>query len=87
MKATREARGLSQYALAKAARIATVMIARYENEHHAYATLPGTATWTKLNDVLFGAPPPAGVALDNATTEEIINELKRRGATTVAITW
>ena len=89
LKAERESRGMTQYALAKAAGIAPVMIARYEDQHHKYATLPSVPSWIKLNEVLFEIEPvvTSAVPLSSATTEEIISELKQRGATTVVITW
>jgi transcriptional regulator with XRE-family HTH domain len=101
LKEAREARGLSQYALAKLAGIAGVMPKRYEDAADKYATLPNTATWNKLNAVLFAstAEPASGNApavscgaraaglLAEASIEEIVAELKRRGASSVVINW
>lgn len=103
LREAREARGLSQYALAKLAGIAGVMPKRYEDASDRYATLPNASTWHKLNAVLFpgdqtpveGArkDPPATNAvqprglLAEAAVEEIVAELKRRGASSVVINW
>jgi transcriptional regulator with XRE-family HTH domain len=102
LREAREARGLSQYALAKLAGIAGVMPKRYEDASDRYATLPNAGTWHKLNAVLFptgeaqaavpGSPAatrhaePRSVLAD-ATIEDIVAELKRRGASSVVINW
>jgi transcriptional regulator with XRE-family HTH domain len=101
LKEAREARGLSQYALAKLAGIAGVMPKRYEDATDKYATLPNAATWSRLNAVLFSstAEHAAGATaaassgtstaglLVEASIEEIVAELKRRGATSIVINW
>lgn len=105
LREAREARNLSQYALAKLAGVALVMPKRYEDASDKYATLPNAASWAKLNAALFpaeleqrpGAPeaePRANVtqaalgkSLDHASVEEIVAELKRRGAVSVIVNW
>jgi len=102
LRQAREARGLSQYALAKLAGIAGVMPKRYEDASDKYATLPNADTWNKLNAVLFGPPASARVvaaemdpshgggtrlSLGDVSIEEIVAELKRRGASSVVINW
>lgn len=101
LREAREARGLSQYALAKLAGIAGVMPKRYEDASDKYATLPNAATWNKLNAVLFStvteqtpisSPPTlphanAAGLLAEASIEEIVAELKRRGAASIVINW
>ena len=103
LREAREARGLSQYALAKLAGIAGVMPKRYEDASDRYATLPNAGTWNKLNAVLFpsgqeqdGGSREAPLATNNvqphrllaeAAIEEIVAELKRRGASSVVINW
>ncbi|WP_208277518.1 helix-turn-helix domain-containing protein [Massilia oculi] len=102
LREAREARGLSQYALAKLAGIAGVMPKRYEDASDCYATLPNVSTWNKLNAVLFptAAQPNTGPGnapggtdveprnlLAEATIEDIVAELKRRGASAVVINW
>ena len=103
LRAAREARGLSQYALAKLAGIAGVMPKRYEDASDRYATLPNAGTWNKLNTVLFpdsreqatvggGHPVSASeiqsrILLAEASIEDIVAELKRRGASAVVINW
>ena len=103
LREAREARGLSQYALAKLADIAGVMPKRYEDASDRYATLPTVSTWEKLNAVLFPtsdnqdartrsdagggkAVQPVSL-LAEAAVEDIVAELKRRGATSVVINW
>ena len=93
----RVARNLSQYALAKLAGVALVMPKRYEDASDKYATLPNASTWAKLNAVLFpadAAPSPDEPAtgktvkpLEDASIEEIVAELKRRGAVSVIVNW
>lgn len=96
LKEAREAAGLSYSELARKAGIHAVMPARYEREDHSNATLPSTATLRKLNAALFPGegveskgPSNASnaVALEEADTAAIVAELKRRGATSVTITW
>jgi transcriptional regulator with XRE-family HTH domain len=106
LREAREARNLSQYALAKLAGVALVMPRRYEDAHDKYATLPNPATWAKLNAVLFPAGPKTTAAesgqfpatpaegklekpslLETASIEEIVRELKRRGAASIVINW
>lgn len=97
LKAARVAAGFSYSELARRAGIHPVMPARYEDEGHSNATLPSLKTWEKLNEALFpsdadrtpetepssnGGPPLRGAAID-----EIVAELKRRGATSVTINW
>ena len=93
---------MSQYALAKLAGVAGVMPKRYEDASDRYATLPNQTTWTKLNAVLFPGDAEATVdeskkdlggarnsarLLAEATIEEIVSELKRRGAVSIVINW
>lgn len=101
LKEAREARGLSQYALAKLAGIAGVMPKRYEDASDKYATFPNATTWNRLNAVLFSSTAQAATGnapvvssgthasglLAEASIEEIVAELKRRGATSVLINW
>lgn len=106
LREAREARNLSQYALAKLAGVALVMPRRYEDAKDKYATLPTPATWAKLNTVLFPPAPHAATAvneqpraapmenkadkralLESASIEEIVGELKRRGAASIVINW
>lgn len=94
LREAREARNLSQYALAKLAGVALVMPKRWEDASDKYATLPNAASWAKLNSVLFPADHDAGMttagapkSLDQASVEEIVAELKRRGAVSVIVNW
>lgn len=99
-RALREARvaaGLSFSELARRAGIHPVMPARYEDAAHSNATLPSLKTWEKLNEALFpveGRQPDTtrqgntdGLSLRSAGVDEIVAELKRRGAISVTINW
>ncbi|MFL9918025.1 helix-turn-helix transcriptional regulator [Paraburkholderia fungorum] len=95
LKAARETMRFSYRELARRAGIHAVMPSRYENADSADATLPSYATWEKLNAALF--PPDAEAAksttspdemlLKDASVEEIVAELKRRGIASVNIIW
>ncbi|SRR5258708_37336546 len=96
LREARTAAGISYSELARRAGIHPVMPARYEDEAHSNATLPSLKTWEKLNQALFaesavGAEPEDGGVktrpLRDAPIDEIIAELKRRGATSVTINW
>ncbi|MGP8472397.1 helix-turn-helix domain-containing protein [Burkholderia sp. PR2] len=95
LKAARENMRFSYRELARRAGIHAVMPSRYENADSADATLPSFATWEKLNAALFPTDPeaaesitsPDDVRLKDAPVEEIVAELKRRGAESVAINW
>ena len=96
LKTTREAKGLSYSDLARLVGIHPVMPARYENLNHSNNCRPRSKTWNKLNAVLFGessiekvsgngaTPTPS---LGEASVEEIIKELKARGASSVNVSF
>lgn len=81
LRRQRKVAGLTLTQLAEAAGIANVMPGRYERGE----TVPTMLTWQKLNEVLFGAEaeeeeiPSFESTLENATIEELIEELKNRG--------
>ena len=86
----REAAGLSFCELAKRAGISAVMPSRYEKADHSNATLPNAHTLDRLNKALFGAPENHGLEehpLARFSTDDIVAELKRRGATSISINW
>lgn len=95
LKDAREAAKLSYSELARRAGIHAVMPSRYENSDHTNATLPSSHTLAKLNAVLFpneaaadeATPIEQPLALVEADVGEIVAELKRRGATSVSISW
>ncbi|MGF6180888.1 transcriptional regulator with XRE-family HTH domain [Massilia sp. UYP32] len=103
LKEARLAAKLSFRELAKRAEIHEVMPSRYENAEHSNATLPSLKTWEKLNEVLFAdsistagiealttspsAALPDARLLRDAPIDEIVAELKRRGAASVSINW
>jgi transcriptional regulator with XRE-family HTH domain len=90
LKARKKA-GLTQEQLAAKAGIAKVMPGRYERGVHA----PDMDNWAKLNRVLFPEADESEIeaavhsdnspALMDATVEELIEELKRRGFTKVSL--
>jgi len=71
--------------LAESADISNVMPGRYERGE----AVPTMQTWQKLNEALFGAEaegdeiPSFESSLETATVEELVEELKTRGATKV----
>ncbi|MEG0968638.1 MAG: helix-turn-helix transcriptional regulator [Pseudomonas sp.] len=93
LKAAREAKGLSYTELAHAIGLNPVMPSRYENRDHSCFGAPRKDTWVKLNKVLFGtelatdATPDDQILLGEATLEELIKELKDRGATSVNVSF
>ena len=86
LKSAREGMGLTFSQLARAVDISPVMPARYENREHSNYCRPNQKTWQALNQVLFGSginPEAIGVDvqrayLDEATSEDIIAELRSR---------
>lgn len=95
LKAAREDMRFSYRELARRAGIHAVMPSRYENADSADATLPSFATWEKLNAALFPTDADAGrstmspdeMLLKDASVEDIVAELKRRGIASVSIVW
>lgn len=95
LKKARESRGLSYTQLARLVDINPVMPARYENRDNANFGIPRQDTWEKLNTVLYGKiqmnnetsnlakENDSPVYLHEAPTEEIIKELKKRGAISI----
>ena len=93
LKAAREARNLSYSDLARAIGISTVMPSRYENPDHSLFGTPSKDTWRKLNDFL-SSPTKFQESTNGKTqplsaysVDELISEIKRRGATSVQISF
>ncbi|WP_207936384.1 helix-turn-helix transcriptional regulator [Pseudomonas sp. 51_B] len=96
LKAAREAMGLSYTELAKAVGINPAMPSRYENNDHSCACAPRDSTWQKLNALFSGRATDSlnskitqaeDVSLAESTVEQIIQELKARGASSVTINY
>ncbi|MGH8379260.1 helix-turn-helix domain-containing protein [Pseudomonas sp.] len=96
LKAAREAMGLSYTEVAKAISINPAMPSRYENPDHSCFCAPRESTWEKLDALLSGrnldlhknkVVSTEDVSLGEATVEQIIHELKVRGATSVTINY
>lgn len=91
LKAAREARNLSYSDLARAIDISTVMPSRYENREHSYFGAPSLDTWRKLNDFLTSPTQIKELTHEKAnplsaySVDELVAEIKRRGATSVQI--
>lgn len=95
LKAAREAKGYSFKELAELVGISQVMPSRYENRDHSNFGPPSDKTWRKLNTVLFGIEndrngiaeqaEDSNIRLADATVEDIVAELKARGAQSVKI--
>jgi transcriptional regulator with XRE-family HTH domain len=96
LKQARKSMGLSYSQLAHLVGINPVMPSRYENRDHSCFCAPRQDTWEKLNTVLFGKvqqddnpakEDDSHVYLDEASVEEIIKELKSRGATNINVSF
>jgi transcriptional regulator with XRE-family HTH domain len=92
LKKARLDANLSFSDLAKLAGISAVMPSRYENADHSNATLPNELTWKRLNEALFpnetdNASASKNPTLTNSSIDQIVAELKRRGALSVTINW
>jgi ribosome-binding protein aMBF1 (putative translation factor) len=87
LKRAREARDMSRAALARAAGIHQVMPRRYEEPECGEFTRPTYNTWLALNKALGFEPKENSVAkpsgdsipLAEASTDEIVDELRKRG--------
>lgn len=93
LKKARLGANLSFTELAKRASISPVMPSRYENADHSNATLPNELTWKRLNEALFPNETDSKTAnitspaLSGSSVDQIVEELKRRGAQSVTINW
>lgn len=91
LKLAREKKGLTNTQLAEAIDINTVMIGRYEHScAPKYFSVPSLDTWNKLNNYLFdGVDSKIEYIKDISefSTDELINELKNRGAQKINIEW
>lgn len=88
LKAAREAKGLSYKELADLVGINAAMPSRYENREHGNFGHPSEKTWKALNAVLFDTQNGAAhdrLTLKAASVQDIVAELKARGATAVNI--
>jgi len=86
LKQAREAKNMSYSELARAIGISVVMPSRYENRDNALFSTPSQDTWLKLNDFLTSDKEFMN-PLKNFSMDELIEELKRRGATSVQISF
>jgi len=84
LKAARTRAGLSRRQLADRAGINVVMIGRYEEPETQSFSEPSPPTWRKLNDALglsvSDQPTPGVVDLKTATLDQIVAEVRSRGA-------
>ena len=93
LKAARTTAGLNRRELADRAGINVVMIGRYQEPETQSFSQPSAPTWRKLNDALglstSAPPPPAAlpavpapetVDLKSATLDQIVAEVRSRGA-------
>lgn len=93
LKKAREAMKLSLTELAERAGISSTMPGRYENRENKLFTVPSLDTWRKLNDVLFPQEGQnstvlhKGVLLTEATIEQLIEQLKVKGAKNLNISF
>ncbi len=96
LRKAREAKGLSYTELAHAIGINPAMPSRYENRDHSCFCVPRESTWKKLNELFSGTGAPLersgtesteNIWLGEATVEQMIGELKARGATSVQVSF
>lgn len=86
LKAARQAKNLTYSDLAKAIGIHVVMPSRYENRDHQDFTAPSQKTWEKLNSFLT-SEDSMEYPLAEIPMEQLIEEIKRRAATAVQLTF
>jgi ribosome-binding protein aMBF1 (putative translation factor) len=87
LKRAREAKGMSRAALARTAGIHQVMPRRYEDPECGEFARPTYNTWLALNKALgfeskensISKPSESSIPLAEASTDEIVNELRKRG--------
>lgn len=89
LKKSRLAKGYSYAKLAEIVGVHQNMPSRYENPSHGSFTRPSFDTWQKINEALFdpALDSVAAPTLSSATVEELIAELKKRGASSVSVQW
>lgn len=95
-------KGLKLKEVADSIGIDPAMPGRYENRNHSWHSKPSQDTWQKLNNLFFGdeettasgllSTPSKRAPLDNtplseASFEQLIAELERRGATNIQHGW
>ena len=72
-----------------------MMPSRYERRDHSLFSSPSLDTWRKLNEFFYGdekdenssSKVSGADGLSNFSVDELVGELKRRGATAVQITF
>ena len=89
LKKEREKRNITHADVAKAIDIHAGMIGRYEKDKNdQYAAHPSQATWRKLNEFFFPEAESTHTnLLSQFSVEQIIEELKTRGASSINIQW
>jgi predicted transcriptional regulator len=99
LRAAREKKKLNMKELADIIGIHGAMIGRYEDPNHSWHSKPSQKTWEKLNNALFSdvystvtnysannaSTSQSVKLLKDASFEEIISELKLRGAVSVQV--
>jgi len=86
LKKARESKHMSYSELARAVGISVVMPSRYENRDNALFSTPSHDTWKKLNDFLTSDEDVVS-PLKSFSMDELVEELKRRGATSVQVSF
>lgn len=93
LRAAREAKKMTYSELARAIGISVVMPSRYENKKNVLFSTPSLDTWRKLNNFFFGSEEVelsrtnSENLLSKFSVDELISEIKRRGATAVQISF
>jgi transcriptional regulator with XRE-family HTH domain len=80
----RLALNMTQAGLASKAKISGLMVGRYERG----GSVPSAQTWEMLNSALYpGTSRDVSPGLRELSTDDLIAELKRRGASSVTVSW
>lgn len=91
LRQEREKRGLTNTELAEAIGINTVMIGRYEHTcHENYYSVPSQDTWRKLDNYFSNGKKietSSSKSIEDLSVEDLIKELKNRGAKGINIEW
>lgn len=87
LKEARESKNLNYSELARAIGISPVMPSRYENKEHSLFAIPSQETWIKLNEFLTSDTEVDLNPLRNFSLDQFVEEIKRRGATAVNISF
>lgn len=89
LKRARNTMNLTLTELAKKAGISSTMPGRYENTKSSLFTAPSQETWRKLNNALFPSTISTNTIqnslLEDASIDELVQQLKNKGVKSVSL--